>query len=138
MFPADVKIVDTARKTGHPVTSHLPSWANDISKIELRLNASKHNAPHNVQQHSLAIMGNYRFIHPEQKKLIVIMSATLSPSQISKHTGISKRTIYRVLEKWRQFGVVTLGTGAVGRPRELTHYDIDVRNHYFAFCFTLT
>ncbi|KAL4247973.1 Homedomain-like superfamily protein, partial [Pleurotus pulmonarius] len=70
-------------------------------------------------------MGNYRFIHPEQKKLIITMSATMTPTQISKHTGISTRTIYRILEKWRHLRTVTLGSTAVGRPRELTHYDFD-------------
>ncbi|KAJ8461838.1 hypothetical protein ONZ45_g18152 [Pleurotus djamor] len=67
-------------------------------------------------------MGNYRFIHPEQKKLITTMSATMKATEIAKHTKIAPRTIYRVLKRWRTTGFVDTKDAVVGRPRELDGY----------------
>ena len=70
--------------------------------------------------------GNRRFIHPEQKRLICIMSAHLKNSDIAEVTEISERTIQRTLATWQQTGQVTRKPLQDGRPRILTSLEVSV------------
>ncbi|KAH7907310.1 hypothetical protein BJ138DRAFT_1160468 [Hygrophoropsis aurantiaca] len=49
---------------------------------------------------------NRRYIHPAHKELLVTMSATMSSKQIARPTKISQRTVQRVLQLWKESGVV--------------------------------
>jgi transposase len=71
-------------------------------------------------------MSNYRYISPEQKKLVTMMSLTLKPSDIAACTSISARTVRRILSRWRDTGSVSPPFGRVGRPRELNSYELFV------------
>lgn len=72
--------------------------------------------------------GNYRYIHPEQKRLVCTMSGTMTKSEISAATGISERAIRRMLRRWHDTGSVIAKPGPVhvGRPRLLTSLDLAV------------
>ncbi|KAI0338144.1 hypothetical protein BDW22DRAFT_1338441 [Trametopsis cervina] len=68
--------------------------------------------------------GNRRHIPPEQKELIIKLSAKLDIKTIAHSTEISERTIRRLLSLWRTTGKVTQDRYVDGRPRLLGMYDI--------------
>lgn len=70
--------------------------------------------------------GNRRHIPQAAKEQIVTMSAHMRPSQISRATGISTRTIRRTMELWWKTGAVQKNSIQQGRPRKLTALDIAV------------
>ena len=70
--------------------------------------------------------GNRRHIHHTTKEQIVTMSAHLRPSVIAHVTGISPRTVRRVLSLWGRTGDVIRTPIDAGRPRILNSLDIAV------------
>jgi hypothetical protein len=73
--------------------------------------------------------GNRRHIPVDQKKLVVIMASNKKPKEIKEiadATGISVRTVQRILEKWRTTGNCVKIPLELGRPRILTALDVDV------------
>lgn len=74
--------------------------------------------------------GNYRFIPPAQKEMLVTMHNNhLNTRTIAELTEISRRTCQRVLETWRTEGRVTRTSPLAGRPRAMSSLDIEVRRH---------
>ncbi|KAF8055895.1 hypothetical protein FPV67DRAFT_1433604, partial [Lyophyllum atratum] len=69
-------------------------------------------------------MGNYRHIHPEQKKLITVLSCTMKPAEIASKTHFSLRTVHRILKTWRETGEVSRSEGQRGRRRILNPYEV--------------
>ncbi|KAJ7870636.1 hypothetical protein B0H14DRAFT_2345581 [Mycena olivaceomarginata] len=72
--------------------------------------------------------GNRRHIPVDQKKLVVIMASNKKPKEIKEiadATGISVRTVQRILEKWRTTGNCVKIPLELGRPRILTALDVD-------------
>ncbi|KAK7041106.1 hypothetical protein R3P38DRAFT_346857 [Favolaschia claudopus] len=69
--------------------------------------------------------GNRRHIPKEQKDLIVVMAHHKSATEIADETGISLRTVQRVLRKWRQTGSTVRIPIELGRPRILTALEVD-------------
>lgn len=66
-------------------------------------------------------MARGKLLHDDARMLIVRMAYKLSVEDIHEYTGISERTIQRILENYRTFGTVARKpTGKVkGRPRLL-------------------
>ncbi|RXW12687.1 hypothetical protein EST38_g13170 [Candolleomyces aberdarensis] len=64
-------------------------------------------------------MGNRRHITKEVKQLVVVMSMYLRSRQIAEITGISRRTVNRVLGLYRTTGSVVRVPLQPGRPRVL-------------------
>ena len=75
----------------------------------------------------LIAMPNYYYIPPEQKQLICRLSLSLKTSEIAFHTGISIRTIQRVIRLWQTTGSVMGKPLHTGRQRALAYYHISVR-----------
>lgn len=68
-----------------------------------------------------------RYIHPEQKRQVVTMSATMTTAEIARATELDPTTVRRVLRYWRENGEVTRPAAHPGRPRELSAREINVR-----------
>ncbi|KAF8893554.1 hypothetical protein BD779DRAFT_1506912 [Infundibulicybe gibba] len=68
---------------------------------------------------------NRCYISPEKKWLIITLSTTLNPHEIAHYTGVSTRTVHRVLALWRDTGSVTRTPLQNGRPRLLTTSQVD-------------
>jgi transposase len=62
---------------------------------------------------------------PETKRLIVLMSETLSTKEISQATHLSGRTVRRILSAHRQ-GIPFEKVGNRGASRKLNNWDLDV------------
>ena len=73
-------------------------------------------------------VGNRRHISADVKYQLVAMSASLKPSEIQRLTGISKRTVNRVLNLHRRTGCVVKKPLQAGWPRILNALDIAVRS----------
>ncbi|KAI0691759.1 hypothetical protein BC835DRAFT_1278930 [Cytidiella melzeri] len=67
--------------------------------------------------------GNRRHIPPEHKELVITMAATLSVRSIAHATGISERTVRRILQTWRETGEVCQRPYVDGRPRLLSMFN---------------
>ncbi|EDQ98175.1 uncharacterized protein LACBIDRAFT_336207 [Laccaria bicolor S238N-H82] len=69
---------------------------------------------------------NYRYIPPEQKQLIVTMHIRgTSTTNIEQSTGISTRTIRRILKLWNDTGRVMRQPLEPGRPRVLNSLEVE-------------
>lgn len=82
-------------------------------------------------------LGNRRYIHPAQKELLVTMSTHMKTSEIEAVTGISQRTVQRVLRIWSNTGQVVCKPNDAGRPRKLDDIDVLVRNEALFMVFLL-
>lgn len=72
--------------------------------------------------------GNFRYIPEEQKKLVLTMSLRGMPTKdIASATGITARTIRRLLSRWKSTGETVKHPIDTGRPRVLTGLEICVR-----------
>ncbi|KAI0246314.1 hypothetical protein BJV78DRAFT_1300466 [Lactifluus subvellereus] len=69
-------------------------------------------------------MSNYCYIPPEQKDMICCLSLTLKTHEIAYHTGISIRTIQRVIGQWQKVGHAFRKPLWTGRPQAFTGYHI--------------
>ena len=72
-------------------------------------------------------MGNRCHISSSQKDLVVCMSLSLTPHQISQVTGISFPTVHHILQLWVQTGNTTVTLLQNGCPWELSNLDLLVR-----------
>lgn len=79
-------------------------------------------------------MSNFRVIPLAQKELICRLSLTLEPHRIAYHTGISARTVRRILRLWRLTGKAYKMALQMGRPRALTGFDISVGAAFLFYC----
>ena len=82
--------------------------------------------PHSVRLLSVVTMP-YRYIHPEQKRLLAVMSAKMTSQDIADKTNISKRTVQRTLKTWQDTGDVVQRFLPRGRPRALNPIELCVR-----------
>ncbi|KAF8225460.1 hypothetical protein L208DRAFT_1408430 [Tricholoma matsutake] len=71
-------------------------------------------------------IGNCRYIHPAVNEQLFFMSCSLRSSKISRVTGVSERTVNRVLSLSRRTGSVARKPFPEGRPRVLNALDIAV------------
>jgi len=71
-------------------------------------------------------LGNRRHISVDVKWQLLAMSASMTPLEIEKATGIRKRTVNRVLEMFRMTGCVVKKPLQTGRPRILNGLDVSV------------
>jgi transposase len=73
-------------------------------------------------------MGNYRYIPDAQKQLILTMSLRgTATKEIATATGVSPRTISRILRLWKTTGQTAKHSLDKGRPRALTSLEVSVR-----------
>ncbi|KAJ7612010.1 hypothetical protein DFH06DRAFT_1015558 [Mycena polygramma] len=68
--------------------------------------------------------GNRRHIPDEQKRLVLVMASNTRPKDIAAATKIDIRTVYRIMETWRDTGKCTRRPLEMGRPRILTAFDV--------------
>jgi hypothetical protein len=66
---------------------------------------------------------------PDMKRLIVLMSETLSTEEISQATHLSSRTIRRIISAHRR-GIPFEKVGNRGQTRKLNNWDLDVSTTY--------
>jgi transposase len=77
--------------------------------------------------HLSTMTGNRRYISPDQKALITVMSAHLSSTDISEVTGISRRTVQRVIRLWKTTSKMVRKPLLGGRPLALNTVEIMVQ-----------
>jgi len=77
---------------------------------------------------------NYRYIPPEQKQLVLRMYCfgdKQSRRELPERTGMSGRTVRRILSNWRKSGNVVASSQSVGRPRSISTVELAVCVHFF-------
>ena len=84
------------------------------------------------------VYGNHRHIPCAAKEQIVTISAHILPRKISRITGVSTRTIRRVLSLSQKTGAVERIPLQRGRPRELNALDLAVCLSFLISVQTLT
>lgn len=81
--------------------------------------------------------GNYTYISPEIKQLMVSLSDRYKTREIADICQVSPCTVRRVLRLWRSRGEVVRVPIVQGRPRELDALDLAVSGQFFAKCWRL-
>jgi transposase len=73
---------------------------------------------------------NYRYISPDTKKAVVVLSLTLKPVEIARLVGIHANTVRNIIKLWTTTGQVTRMNAQRGRPRELDNLELAVSSFF--------